>query len=54
VAGVLRWAAAIPGSPFTGFGDHALKVGGGAVLVLGVLLPMAAEALGLAKTDPGS
>lgn len=48
----VAWAAAMPGNPFTELSEHALRFGGGAVLVLGLLLPMAAEALGLAKSAP--
>lgn len=43
------WAAAMPGNPFTQFGDGAMKVGGGAIIVLGVLLPRVADVLGLSE-----
>lgn len=54
VVAFVAWVAAMPGNPFTQFGGQALKFGGGAVIVLGMLLPMAAEALGLAKPDEES
>lgn len=50
IVAFVAWAAALPGNPFTEFGDQALKFGGGATLVLGLVLPMAAEALGLDKS----
>ncbi|GAA3218257.1 hypothetical protein [Actinocorallia longicatena] len=45
----VAWAAAMPNNPFEQFTDEATKFGGGAIIVLGVLMPQAAGALGLTK-----
>ncbi|MEO5874388.1 MAG: hypothetical protein ABIS86_06065 [Streptosporangiaceae bacterium] len=45
------WAMAMPDNPFLDLTDQALKFGGGAVIVLGILMPRAADVLGLNKGD---
>ncbi|GAB2844915.1 hypothetical protein GCM10022221_50270 [Actinocorallia aurea] len=47
VVAFTAWAAAMPGNPFTQFTDQAVKIGGGAIIVLGVLMPKVADVLGL-------
>lgn len=49
LVGFVAWTMAMPGTPFEQITDQALKIGGGAIIVLGVLMPRAAEVLGLTK-----
>ena len=43
------WAMAMPDNPFLALNDQALKVGGGSIIVLGILMPRVANVLGLTK-----
>jgi hypothetical protein len=43
------WAMAMPDNPFLSLNDQALKVGGGSIIVLGILMPRVANVLGLTK-----
>jgi hypothetical protein len=45
----VAWAMAMPDNPFLSLNDQALKVGGGSIIVLGILMPRVANVLGLTK-----
>jgi hypothetical protein len=47
----VAWAAALPSTPFLQLTDQATKIGALAALVLGVLLPRAADAMKLTPSE---